>query len=160
MARKKRGPSFSEDLAKEIIDIAKQGATNKQIGEKLGLTEQTIENWTTEKESLIKAIKEAKEPTDNTVEATLLQKALGYKRETVKLFFDPKSLQVIEHRYMIDVEPDLGSICMWLKNRRPEKWRESKSLIVENVNDASKNQILSEVGTQILASLNKWNDEK
>lgn len=159
MARKKPAKPFDEKISVEIVELAKNGKTNKQISEYLGLAVNTIDKWTTSKESLIKAIKEARGPTDDTVEATLLQKALGYHKECIKIFYDPKLGEVIEHKYMEFVAPDLGAQCMWLKNRRPNQWRESKSILLENVNETQKVQILSDLGKNITEALKKWTED-
>jgi len=163
MARKKAvaraGHNYTPEKGQEILELAKTGKTNKQIAECMGLTTRTIENWTTQKDDLIKEIKLAKEPTDNTVEATLLQKALGYKYETIKLFFDAKTGTVIEHKYTEFVQPDTTSAIFWLKNRQPEKWRDVKRIDVDSTKDNQTAQVVSELGSKIVDALSKWTNE-
>lgn len=154
---KKTRPKYTPEKKDEILRLAEDGKTNAQIAAKLGLAVETIEKWTSQKEDLIRAIKEAKEPTDNTVEATLLQKALGYHKETVKVFFDSKTGQVIEHRYIDFVEPDTASAIFWLRNRQPDRWRESRNIQIEDTTKAQEIAAMTEVGSKIIEALEKWN---
>lgn len=155
--RKKRGQSYNPKFREQILCLAEDGKTNEQIAQKLGLCVDTIRNWTSQKEDLIRAIKEKKEPTDNTVEATLLQKALGYHKETVKLFFDTKTSTVVEHRYIEFVEPDTASAIFWLRNRQPDRWRESRNIHIEDASKTQEIAAMTEIGGKIIQALEKWN---
>ena len=69
------------------------------------------------------AIKKGKAPVDFEVENALLKRALGYDyEETItEVYGDGKKHVKKVKRH---VPPDVGAICFWLKNRKPEKFRD------------------------------------
>ena len=59
---------------------------------------------------------------DDRVERSLYHRAVGYSFESEKIFHhqgEVVRVPIIEH-----VPPDVGAAMSWLKNRRPDKWRD------------------------------------
>jgi hypothetical protein len=65
-----------------------------------------------------------KEFANNRVERSLYQRAVGYSYEAVKIFNGPQG--VVEVPYREHVPPDVAASFIWLKNRRPEEWRDRR----------------------------------
>ena len=80
-------------------------------------------NYKTKHLPILQALKKGKEVIDIEVENALLKRALGYDytEKTQEKFKDGKmsAKMVTKH-----VAPDVASIIFWLKNRRPDKWRD------------------------------------
>jgi hypothetical protein len=135
---KKRGrPTvFGEVVREKMLVLAKDGATNPQIAEAIGVSTRTIEYWLHKDPDLFRAIKDQKDLADQLVEASLFQRAIGYQRPAVKHFLDKKQVHdeftgeaklqtvVIEHHYVEHHAPSEVAAIFWLKNRQPDRWRE------------------------------------
>lgn len=86
------------------------------------------------------AIKKGKAPVDTEVENALLKRAKGYSYvETTTEFdvvdtgkVDEDGKPIIEHKIKSvktvkkEMPPDVGAAALWLKNRKPDKWREKR----------------------------------
>jgi transposase-like protein len=112
-------PAFAKALA---ID----GLTNEEIAKKLGCSEDTLRKWTKLYPEFFGALKEGKESADSRVELALYTKALGFEvteKRAVVVGTGPSAKVefVTETRY---VPPDNTACIFWLKNRRPDKWRD------------------------------------
>lgn len=108
-----------------------------QIAEKMGISSTTYYRWQTEHGEIREALKKGKAPVDIQVENALLKRALGYDWiETVTDYtlseteFDEKGdpKKIIKNIRMTKkhVAGDVGAQAFWLKNRRPDRWREKR----------------------------------
>ena len=113
----------------KIEGWAKDGLTDEQIAKNIGIGTTTLYRWKEEFEEIRESLKKGKEVVDREVENALLKRALGYEytetiREAVK---DPDS-GTIEMRVTKEVTkqiiPDTTAQIFWLKNRKPDKWRD------------------------------------
>lgn len=57
------------------------------------------------------------------VEASLYQKAIGYKTTETRIIENSKGKEIIT--ITREEPPDLKSIIFWLQNKCPEKWQEN-----------------------------------
>ena len=80
---------------------ARDGATEKQIAEALGISQNTLINMKSQYGDVSEALRKGKEIVDYAVENALLRKALG---------------------------GDTTAIMFWLKNRKPSQWRDIKEI--------------------------------
>lgn len=121
----KRGAptKFTKKREQLILDLAKSGEIDEEIAKKAKIKAKTIQNWINKNPDFFLALKEAKSFTNDLAEASLLRLALGYTKEEVKVFCDKNGI-IHEHRYQVEVEPNITAIIFWLKNRRPDTWRE------------------------------------
>ena len=53
------------------------------------------------------------------MEGTLYHRAVGYSYDSEKIFSNGERIQYREH-----VPPDVTAQMFWLKNRRPDEWRD------------------------------------
>lgn len=100
---------------------ARDGATEKQISEALGISHNTLINMKTKYGDVAEALRKGKEIVDYAVENALLRKALG---------------------------GDTTAIMFWLKNRKPSQWRDLKE-VNANLQDGFVNIDLSGVVAKI-----------
>ena len=131
MAKGKYHDWLTEDGLRRVEGWARDGLSDKQICINIGITQETFYQWSKSYPSFSEAVKKGKAPVDIEVENALLKRALGYKYEEITEEYDgrdfkkgeakkPKSVK----RVTKEVAPDVGAIAFWLKNRRPDKWRD------------------------------------
>lgn len=129
-SRKPRKPGKPTEYRSEYCDIAKrlceQGSTDQEIADVLRVHRATLYRWLSEHAEFRDALKLGKEPADDRVERSLFNRAVGYEYDAVKIMQD-KGVPIIVP-YREHVPPDPGAAFNWLKNRRPEKWRDRREL--------------------------------
>jgi len=135
MANGKYAEWLTQDGLLLLEGWARDGLTDEQIAQKMGIAPRTYYEWLKKYQQFSQAIKKGKAPVDYEVENTLLKKALGYVM-TVKKPIKLKSKKQISGKATIEEErieyaeeeiyipPDTTAQIFWLKNRRPEKWRD------------------------------------
>ena len=92
----------------------------------LGVTERTLLNWKKDHPEFLEALKLGKENADDRVERSLYNRAVGYSFESVKVFQFQGA--IIEAPITEHVPPDTTAGIFWLKNRRPDLWRDVKAI--------------------------------
>lgn len=120
---------------------ARDGLTDEQIAHNMGIRTSTLYEWKKKYSEISESLKKGKEVVDIQVENALLKKALGIKKTIKKAikvkevkYNEGKRVSEKEHIEFVDEEvfipPDTTAQIFWLKNRKPDKWRDK----VENVN--------------------------
>lgn len=135
VAKKKQGNGkyqdwITEDGLLKIEAWARDGLTNEQIANNIGIAEGTLYTWINKYDELNEALKKGKEVIDIQVENALLKRALGYryKEITRNLVADEDCNTRMEVTKEVEKEvlPDTTAQIFWLKNRRPDIWRDRK----------------------------------
>jgi hypothetical protein len=145
MTRKKRpgGPSkYRPSYAAQAEKLCRLGATTPELGDFFGVCERTIERWAAKYEPFCRAIRVGKSAADDRVERALFKRAVGYSFETVKIF-GTQNGKTITEPYIQHVPPDVKACIYWLKNRRPDLWREVMRHEVEALSDRELANVLS-----------------
>jgi hypothetical protein len=62
------------------------------------------------------------------VERSPYERANGYSYEAVKIFMPAGSKQPVVVHYTEHCPPDVGAASIWLKNRDPERWRDTQNV--------------------------------
>lgn len=107
---------------------ARDGLTDEQIAHNCGINTATLYDWKKKYPEISESLKRGKEVVDIEVENALLKRAKGYEylEEKVEIEEDHrgkiKSRKVVQ--VMKQVAPDVGAAAFWLKNRRPDVWRD------------------------------------
>lgn len=117
-----RPSGFSATLAQRILKLVAKGLTDAQIAKKIGVSVTALSNWKGKHASFAAAVKEAKDIADELVEASLYQRACGYREPDIKIFC--YNGEVIVKKYTKQHIPDVTACIFWLKNRQPARWRE------------------------------------
>ena len=121
-----------------ISGWARDGLSVEQIAQNIGIRKNTLYAWKNRFPKIAKAIDEGREVVDLQVENALLKRALGYDYEEVtqETGFDKESgKKILMVRRVVNkhVQPDVTAQIFWLKNRRPEKWRDRKDLSISEM---------------------------
>ena len=108
---------------------ARDGLNDLQIAAKLGISKTAYYKYQREHAEFSEAIKKGKAPVDSDVENALLKRALGYEYEEVSTEYGKdektgKPTPIKTKRVKKFIPPDTGAIAFWLKNRKPDQWRE------------------------------------
>ena len=128
---------ITEEGLLKIEGWARDGLTDEQIADNIGIRRPTLYDWKKKYSDISDALKRGKEVIDRQVENALLKRALGYEYvETTKELTD-LGLTVTK-QVTKQVAPDTTAQIFWLKNRKPQEWRDKKETEVTgnlNVNN-------------------------
>lgn len=123
MAKGKYQEWLTPDGLLRLEAWARDGLTDKQIAHNIGITEQTLNNWKKAYPSFLESLKRGKEVVDIEVENALLKRAKGYQYKEVKIKRSEDGTEITET--LKEVVPDVGAAFIWLKNRKPDVWRDN-----------------------------------
>lgn len=101
---------------------ARDGLTDEQIADNMGISRSTLSAWKIKYSDISDALKKGKEIVDYQVENALLKRALGYDYQETRVEKSDKETKVIQT--LKHVPADTAAQIFWLKNRRPNKWRD------------------------------------
>lgn len=102
--------------------LARLGYIDSEIAKEFGISESTITTWKAKYKSFSGALKKGKEEPDDRVENALFNRAIGFEKKAIKIF--QYQGKIITKEYNEYYPPEVGAMCFWLKNRRPDKWRD------------------------------------
>jgi len=119
-----RRSDFSDALAERMLKLYREGKTDRQVAARIGVSPRTIANWKGQHPDFLQSLKEANDVADNLVEASLFNRATGYTHREEKIFLWEG--QVIRVPTLKHIPPDVTAQIFWLKNRRPEQWRNAE----------------------------------
>ena len=104
---------------------ARDGLTDEQIAHNMGIATGTLYRWKEEHREICEALKRGKAVVDRLVENALLKRALGYEYEEVREKYE---MGVCTERTVTrkEVVPDTTAQIFWLKNRKPQEWRDKR----------------------------------
>lgn len=109
---------------------ARDGLTDEQIAKNVGINRDTLYRWKKAHSDISDALKRGKEVIDRQVENALLSRALGYTYDEVTFEGGVETKRVRKQ-----VVPDTTAQIFWLKNRKPEDWRDKREIIKDDDND-------------------------
>lgn len=167
---------------------ARDGLTDEQIADKLGVVPSTLYEWKKRFSEISETLKGGKEIVDTEVENALLKRALGYSYNEDKYismpmdeaeYYEkldkymnqykyehpeatdsdlmlvreqfPKNKMILAERKTKEVVPDTTAQIFWLKNRKPEQWRDKKDVDIKG--DIKSNSPYNELTVEELKAL-------
>lgn len=133
-------PKYTEWITEEgltkIEAWARDGLIDKQIAQNIGIAEGTLYDWKNRFSEISKALKRGKEVVDIQVENALLKRALGYEYDEITTEYGQETKRVRKQ-----VVPDTTAQIFWLKNRRPEQWRDKQDVRVDGSLETEKTKL-------------------
>lgn len=123
MARGKYEEWLTEDKLILIEGWARNGLTDEQIAHNMGVAYKTLKEWKKKYSAICAALKKGKEVVDLMVENALFKSAMGYDIEEweEKLDAAGRVHKLYKKRH---IPPSNTAQIFWLKNRKPEQWRD------------------------------------
>lgn len=122
MAKTGRPTSYKPEFAELARKFCLLGATNDRLAELFEVATSTIGKWIAEIPAFSDAVKAGRAEADATVAASLYHRANGYSHEAAKIMVVEGA--VVHEKYTEHYPPDATSMIFWLKNRRPDLWRD------------------------------------
>lgn len=112
---------------------ARDGLTDEQIAKNMGICRDTLIQWKKRFPDISDTLKKGKDVVDVEVENSLLKRAKGCTvvEETQELMINPdtgKRELVTTKKVIKEIPPDTTAQIFWLKNRRPDLWRDKQSM--------------------------------
>jgi len=138
MGAKGKSKATMQDLS-AVEALARDGATDAQIAKYIGVSTSTLYVWKQKFPEFSEAIKRGKEISDYTAETALFVAATGYRYEeitkepildhnTKRPLLDDNGEPILVVTKIVDkvAHPNTTALIYWLKNRKPEAWRDRK----------------------------------
>lgn len=131
--------------------LARRGLSDEDIAKSIGINKTTLYRWKAKSADISNALRDGKLVADLTVESALFKKAIGFTVTDTKTisFLDKETGELVEGKTEVTTKhvlPDTLAIMFWLKNRRPDLWKDK----VVEANDTTE--------TQLNTYLNKLSD--
>jgi hypothetical protein len=101
-----RPTKYDPDYAEQAYQHCLAGATDAVLAEAFGISESTLNEWKNRYPEFRASVAMGKAPADAQVAYAVFRKATGYERNGVWY------------------PPDTHAGIFWLKNRRPDRWRD------------------------------------
>jgi len=128
-----RPSKYKPEFAKQAEKLCKLGATDPDLADFFGVSINTIGNWSNAHADFLGAKKAGKDEADDRVERSLYHKAVGYSHDAVKVFNNNGEPMLVPYRE--HVPPSDTAAIFWLKNRRPDDWRDKKEVNINSLPD-------------------------
>lgn len=127
MARTGRPSKKTNEKLSQAVKMAEKGFTDADIADVLGIDRSTLNNWKKENPDFFDSLKSAKVKADERVEKALYKRAIGFrfkeKEEAEKIIKGVTyTLNKVTTKF---VAPETLACIYWLKNRKPETWRDN-----------------------------------
>lgn len=103
------------------------GAKNEEIAAALNISRMTLDRWMDTQDGFRDAIKRGREGADAAIAFSFYHRAKGYSHESVKIFLNKQGEPVVVP-YIERFPPDTVAGIFWLKNRRPDLWRDKQDI--------------------------------
>lgn len=141
---------MTKDGLTRLKGWARDGLTDEQIATKIGINRTTLYKWIDRFSDIGNALKQGKEPVDIDVEDSMVKLALGHyvtvkkpmkirtEKRLKKKDKDGREYEtgviVEEHIEYVDeqvyIPPNVTAQIFWLKNRKPEQWKDKREQVV------------------------------
>ena len=119
---------------------ARDGLTDEQIAKNIGINRTTLYDWKKKETNIANALKKGKEVIDFEVENALLKRALGYEYEEETYENGILTKKVKKH-----VAPDTTAQIFWLKNRKPNTWKDKVETDEDREAVANASQVIAKI---------------
>jgi hypothetical protein len=129
----RKGAKYQPQYVAMAEKAMKRGMTRLELADLFGVSPGTISKWSVQHEAFGKALKVGEDLATDRVEASLYQRAVGFEFEGEKLFYNKDLHRVHRATTREVVHPDVGAAQWWLKNKRPEEWRDRTESVNMNM---------------------------
>jgi len=117
-----RPTKYKKEFDAQAAKLCKKGFIDVEIADFFDVAVSTLHLWKTKHPTFSDSLKESKRFSDDAVEMALYDRAVGYEYEEVKEEIEGE--KVIKRTVTTKRIQDNVAAIFWLKNRRPEQWRD------------------------------------
>lgn len=125
-----RPTKYDERYVEEVEKLTMLGLTDKQLAEFWEVSVATLFNWQKIYPEFLEAARRGKAIADGTVARSLYQRANGFTHDAVKILQYEGAPVIVP--YTERYAPDTTAAVFWLKNRRPDLWRDKSEVLNKN----------------------------
>jgi len=122
----KNPPKWRASYVEQARRLAALGLTDEEMAGFFDISVRCIYRWKLRHPAFAAAMAIGKEAADARVEQALYRRAIGYSHEAVKIH--TVAGEVRQTPYTERYPPDVSAAMFWLKNRRPDLWRERSEI--------------------------------
>ena len=119
-----RPSKFKPEFVQQAETLCMLGATDQEMADFFKVEVRTFYRWKNEHADFCQSLKVGKEAADARVERSLFQRAIGYEQDEVKIFMPANAGAPVYAPFRAKIAPDTTAAIFWLKNRRPDLWRD------------------------------------
>ena len=123
-AQRGRPTKYKAEFAEQARKLCLLGATDAEMADFFGVTEQTVNAWKAAHPACLESITRGKILADAEEADNLHQRAMGYSHPAVKIFNNQGVELVVP--YTEHYPPDTQAASLWLRNRQSKKWRDKQ----------------------------------
>jgi hypothetical protein len=127
-----RPSGFKPEYIEQAEKLCKLGATDIEVADFFGVDVRTLYRWKGQFPEFCQSLKAGKEVADERVERSLFARANGYEHDEVDIRVVANA--VVQTPIRKFYPPDTTACIFWLKNRRPDLWRDK----IEHSGDSEK----------------------
>lgn len=130
MAQLGRPTKYKKEYDSQVKKLCELGATDTQIADFFEIDVATLNRWKIKHKSFCASLKLGKEIPDENVVRALYHRATGYEHEDTDIRV--VNNEIVETPIKKHYPPDATSMIFWLKNRRPDLWRDKPDFTGED----------------------------
>ena len=127
-----RPTKYKPEYVEQAAKLCMLAATDQEMADFFDVTVTTLNRWKIAYPEFCVSIKAGKEHADERVERSLFQRATGYEQDEVKIFMPGGKDEPVYAPFRAKIAPDTTACIFWLKNRRPDLWRDKTIVDVQN----------------------------
>ena len=113
---------YNPEYAGRARDLCSRGATNQDLAGRFSVARSTIDLWIASYPEFAEAVQQGRDVADATAVESLFTRVTGYNHPAEKVFLYRGEAKTAT--YTAHVPPETRACMYWLRNRRPEDWRE------------------------------------
>lgn len=119
-----------QNILDKVKEMHAAGATLFELAHTFQVSQNTLLTWRDKDAAFADALAPMEEAMIQRVERSLFHKAVGYTFRSEKISVDKDGV-VTRVPYIEHVPPDNGAMMFYLKNRRPDRWRDKFDVELE-----------------------------
>ncbi len=126
---------YQPEFAAQAFELCLAGATNRDLADTFEVVHSTIDNWLQKHPEFAQSVKRGRALADGRVAHGLYSRAIGYTYETTRVVLHRGEPVAVPHT--VHKPPDVRACTFWLRNRRPQQWREGPKPVQDEGPDCS-----------------------
>lgn len=122
--RKSKYDDYVKPRLTEIEGWCREGLIEEEIAKKLGISVTTLNEYKKKHPQFLESLRKGKEVVDYEVEKALFNRAKGIEYTEVTEERAKNGKMVVTKRVTKYIPPSEAACIIWLKNRKPDQWRD------------------------------------
>lgn len=121
-----RPTKFKPEYIEQAAKLCALGATDSELASFFKVAVSTVALWKVEHAEFAQALRMSKADADRRVEESLYRRALGYECDETDIRVVGN--KIVKTSVRKHYPPDTVAMIFWLKNRRPDEWRDVREV--------------------------------